>query len=92
MEIEQIICIKLDLALNNLQWLIYHKKKTKKKTQKKTTSQADERKKKEKKKKRYWKEIFFSIWNQTSQGNLWRNFKSKIQLDDLDFPLGIINI
>ena len=24
-EIELIICIKMDLALNNLQWLIFHK-------------------------------------------------------------------
>ena len=27
-EIELIICLKMDLALNNLQWLIYHKTQT----------------------------------------------------------------
>ena len=31
-EIELFICMKIDLALNNLQGLIYHKSQTKKKT------------------------------------------------------------
>ena len=26
-ELEQFICIKMDLALNNLEWLMYHKTK-----------------------------------------------------------------